>query len=82
MPFLPVLLGMQDVSRCSWSAAGLVFESPSTLEVHDDGLVMPARCESLIAIKNWDSHSVMRCHRDVQLREWDHTSGLAAVHPH
>ena len=39
-----------------------------SIEVYDDGLVMPARCESLIAIRSRDSRSVMRCHRDVQLR--------------
>ena len=39
-----------------------------TITVHDDGLVMPARCESLIAIRSRDSRSVMRRHRDVQLR--------------
>ena len=38
------------------------------VEVHDDGLVMPTRCESLIAIRSRDSHSVMPRHRDVQLR--------------
>ena len=49
-------------------AAGLVFEWPTTLfEVHDDGLGMPARCESLIAIRCRDSRSVLRRHRDVQL---------------
>ena len=39
-----------------------------SIELHDDGLVMPARCESLIAIRSWDSRSVMRRYRDVQLR--------------
>ena len=39
-----------------------------SIEVHDDGLVMPARCVSLIAIRSQDSRSVMRCYRDVQLR--------------
>ena len=39
-----------------------------SIEVHDDGLVMPARCESLIAIRSRDSRGVMRRHRDVQLR--------------
>ena len=39
-----------------------------SIEVQDDGLVMPARCESLIAIRSRDSRSVMHCHRDVQLR--------------
>ena len=39
-----------------------------SIEVHDDGLVMPARCESLIAFRSRDSRSVMRRHRDVQLR--------------
>ena len=39
-----------------------------SIEVHDDGLVMPARCESLIAIRSRDSRSILRCHRDVQLR--------------
>ena len=69
MLFLPVCLEVQDVGRCAVSAAGLVSESPTTLfEVHDDGLVMPARCESLITIRSRDSRSVMRRHRDVQLR--------------
>ena len=68
MPFLPVCLEVQDVGRCTGSAADLVSESPTTLEVHDDGLVVPARCESLIAIRSRDSRSVMRRHRDVQLR--------------
>ena len=40
-----------------------------SIEVHDDGLGMPARCESLIAIRSRDSRSIMRRHRDVQLRE-------------
>ena len=31
VPFLPVLLGMQDISSCAVRAAGLVFESPTTL---------------------------------------------------
>ena len=39
-----------------------------SIEVHDDGLVMPARCDSLIAFRCRDSRSVMRRHRDVQLR--------------
>ena len=75
---------MQDVGRCGWSVVGLVFESPTTLEVHDDNLVMPVRCESLIAISSRDSRSVMpvRHHRDVQLREWNRMSGLATVHPY
>ena len=71
MPFLLVYLEVQDVGRCAGSAVGLVSESPTTLfEVHDDGLrlVMPARCESLIAIRSWDSRSIMHRHRDVQLR--------------
>ena len=38
-----------------------------SVEVHDDGLVMPARCESLIAIRSRDSRRVLRRHRDVQL---------------
>ena len=51
VPFLPVCLEVQDVGRYAVSAAGLVSESPTTLfGVHDDGLGMPARCESLIAI--------------------------------
>ena len=69
MPFLSVYLEVQDVGRCTGSAAGLVPESPTTLiEVHDDGLVVPARCESLIAIRSRDSRGVLRRHRDVQLR--------------
>ena len=39
-----------------------------SIEVHDDGLLMPVRCESLIAIRSRDSRTVMRHHRDVQLR--------------
>ena len=31
VPFLPDLLGVQDVGRCVGSAAGLVPESPTTL---------------------------------------------------
>ena len=31
VPFLPVLLRVQDVGRCAGSAAGLVSESPTTL---------------------------------------------------
>ena len=54
---------------CAVSAAGLVSESPTTLiEVHDEGLGMPASCESLIPIRSRDSHSVVRRHRYVQLR--------------
>ena len=39
-----------------------------SIEVHDDGLVMPARCDSHIAIRSQDSRSIMGRHRDVQLR--------------
>ena len=38
-----------------------------SIEVHDDGLVMPARCELLTAIRSRDSRSVLRCHRDIRL---------------
>ena len=38
-----------------------------SFEVYDVGLVLPARCESLIAISSRDSRSVMRRHRDIQL---------------
>ena len=39
-----------------------------SIEVHDDGLVMPARRESLIVIRSRDGRSVMRRYKDVQLR--------------
>ena len=68
MPFLPVSLEVHDAGRFALSAAGLLSESPTTIEVQDDGLVMPARYESLIAIRCRDSRSVVRRHRDVQLR--------------
>ena len=68
VPFLPVYLEVHDVGTCAVSAAGLLSESPTTIEVQDHGLVMPARCESLIAFRSRDSRSVMRRHRDVQLR--------------
>ena len=55
-------VGVQGVWRVS-------SESPTTLvELHDDGLVLPARCESLIAIRSRNSRSVMRRHKDGQLR--------------
>ena len=69
MPFLPVYLEVHDASRCAESTADLLSKSPTTIKVQDDSLVMPARCESLIAIRSQDSRSVMRRHRDVQLRE-------------
>ena len=31
VPFLPVLIGVQDVGRCAGSAAGLISESLTTL---------------------------------------------------
>ena len=68
VPFLLVCLEVHDAGRCAVSAVGLLSESPTTIEVQDDGLVMPARCESLIAIRSRDSRSVVRRHRDVQLR--------------
>ena len=51
--------------ECSGSRSRVADHS---IEVHDDGLVMPTRCESLIAIRSRDSRSVLRRHRDVQLR--------------
>ena len=68
MPFLLVCLEVHDAGRCAVSAAGLLSDSPTTIEVQDDGLVILARCESLIAIRSRDSHSIMRRHRDLQLR--------------
>ena len=68
VPFLPVYLEVHNAGRCAVRAADLLSESPITIEVQDDGLVMPARHESLIAIRSWDSCSIMRRHRDVQLR--------------
>ena len=67
--FLPVLLGVQDVCRCTWRGAGLVSESPTT----------PSRCKMTawlclrgvshsLPIRSRDSRSVMRRHRDVLLR--------------
>ena len=68
VPFLPVCLEVHDVGRCAGSAAGLFRVADHSIEVHDDGLGMPVRCESLIAIRSRDSPSIMRRHRDVQLR--------------
>ena len=52
---------------CSECAGSCIRVIDHSIEVHDDGLGMPARCESLIAIRSRDSRSVMRCYRDVQL---------------
>ena len=52
-----------------WECGGSgVQVADHSIEVHDDGLVMPSRCESLIAIRSRDSRSVLRCHRDGELR--------------
>ena len=53
---------------CSECGGSHIRVADHSIEVHDDSLGMPARCELLIAIRSQDSRSVMRRHRDVQLR--------------
>ena len=69
VPFLPVLLGVQDVGRCACSAAGFVSELLTTLSrcMITAWLCLRGASDSL-PIRSRDSRCVLRHHRDVQLK--------------